>query len=325
VIYVILGTKGQFIKMAPVLRELDKSEVNYKFIHTRQHTKITDDIIKEFNLKKPDLLLSQRKKDVINITDLVFWFLRCLIKNINNKKIFPEKGVAIIHGDTESTLLALIIAKLNGLKVAHIEAGLRSYNLLNPFPEEAIRLIVSKFSDYLFAPSDWAVNNLKKEKIKGKIFNTKANTVFDSVKLAVNTKQKIKYLKKPYVVALFHRKETLFVKSKTEFAVGVLEEISKNFNTLFVCHMLTKRKLEKYGLLDKIKNNSKIVFADEYLDYISFMKLVKNSEFTVADGGGLQEETTFLNRPCLLIRKVTERKEGLGKTEYLAKFDFKRV
>jgi UDP-N-acetylglucosamine 2-epimerase (non-hydrolysing) len=325
-IYVIIGTKGQFVKMAPVLQELDKNKLNYTFIHTGQHTKITDELINNFKLRQPDFYLQKRSKDVDNIPSLISWFWSCLFNAVINKnKIVKDKGVCLIHGDTESTLLGLIISKMYGLKVAHVEAGLRSYDLFNPFPEEIIRRITTKYSDYLFAPSKWAANNLKKEKIKGQIFNTKVNTVFDAVKYSINAKKNIKYPKKPYVLALFHRKETLFSKKKTEFAVQVLGEISKKFNTLFVCHKLTERKLKKYNLMKKIINNKRIVIYNNYIDYITFMNLVKNSEFVVADGGGLQEETTFLNKPCLLIRKVTERKEGLGETEYLAKFDWNNV
>lgn len=321
-IYILLGTKGQFIKMAPVLKELDNRKINYRLVHTNQHTEITRTIIRIFNLKSPDCSLVERKHDVIDFLGMITWFLKALCRGTFKKnEVFNKgKGIIILHGDTQSTLLGLLLSKIHGMQTVHIEAGLRSNDIFNPFPEEIIRRIVSKYSDYLFAPNKWAYNNLRG--LGGERINTLYNTVFDSINTVIEKKKK--ETKSNYVFAAIHRTETLLIKKRLDFIVKTLEKVSYSKKVFFVLHSPTKRKLKKYGFYKDLDNN-KNIFLLGYLDYKKLINLVAGADFVVTDGGGIQEETYFLNVPCLIMRNKTERLEGLTETAFISDFNEKKV
>lgn len=326
IIFVLIGTKGQYVKMAPVLKEMDRRKIKYRFIHTSQHTRIAREISRVFGLKKPDYYLDKRKDDIVTIMQTFSWMSKCILKSVFKKKEIwdNKKGICFIHGDTPSTLLGLIIAKIAGIKVAHVEAGLRSYNFFHPFPEEIIRIVTTKFADYLFAPSDWSAKNLKNEKVNGKIFNTKANTVFDAIDIALKKKDETWMPKNPYAVAAIHRNETIYVKKNFDIGLKTIEKISAKMKVLFVVHKPTMKKIRQYGWLERVNKNKNIIMKG-YYEYFSFMRIVSNAEFVVSDGGGLQEETSFLNIPCLILRRRTEREWGLGITAHLSNFNEKKI
>lgn len=326
ILHIMMGTKGQFVKMAPVMMELERRGVEYNFIHTHQHTVISEKISKVFKLKKPDSYVVKRKKDVVSIKDVFFWYLKCCYNGLFHKKDIwkGKKGICLLHGDTPSTLLGLILAKIAGIKIAHIEAGLRSYNLRHPFPEEIIRRVTTRFADYLFAPSDWAYNNLTKERVKGKSYNTKANTVFESISHILKSNIVIKIPEEPYVVAAVHRNETLYVKQRLKIAIEAIKLAAEKFKIIFVMHTPTKKKLKEHGFYDDIVNNKNIE-VHPYFDYFSFIKLVQSAVFVMSDGGGLQEETYFINKPCLILREKTERQYGLGVTACLSEFNMDKI
>lgn len=326
IIHVMIGTKGQLTKMASVLQELDRQKIKYNFIRTGQHTKIIDQMLKTYNLREPDYQITKRKKDLENISQCIVWITQCILSGLKHKKKMwqGKRGIVLIHGDTESTLIGVILAKLSGIKVAHVEAGLRSFHVLNPFPEEIIRRITSRFSDYMFAPGKWACGNLQKEHVNGKIIDTKYNTVFDTIRYILKTKPTIELPKGKYVILAFHRKETVYVKPRLEKAVKCLELVAENHKVIFVLHKNTEYTLEKEGYLDKLKKNGNIIFK-HYYDHVSFMHLVKNCTLVVTDGGSLQEETFFLDKPCLILRDRTERQEGLGQTAYISELNLNKI
>lgn len=325
-LHIVLGTKGQYVKMAPVIKELDKRRSKYNLVHTRQHTTITEQISEVFRIRPPDYFLDNRRDDIVNIRQVFFWYLKCILKSvIYRKQLWKNRGgICLIHGDTPSTLLGLIIAKINGLEVAHIEAGLRSYSIFHPFPEEIIRVITTKFSDYLFTSSKWAYKNLKQENVKGKIFNTKSNTVFDAIEYALESDFEVDIPKSKFVVAAIHRNETLYVKDRFAFSISIIEKIAKKWKVIFVVHKPTMFRLKKNGLFNKINQNKNIIIKP-YYEYFSFMSLIKKAIFVVTDGGSLQEETYYLNIPCLILRKKTERQYGLDSTSYLSNFDVSKI
>lgn len=325
-VHIILGTKGEFVKVAPIIKELDNRRIRYNLIFTGQHTQILEELRTVFEIKKPDFYLHQRDDDIAQMRQVPFWYLRCIIRSIRYKRNLWQEcdGICLIHGDTPSTLLGLMIAMLHNMRIAHVESGLRSYNFLNPFPEELIRIITSRFADYLFAPSAWAVNNLIKGIIKGKIFNTEGNTVFDAIEYVLARDIEQRVTKSPYVVAAIHRIETLYVKERCDIIVHTIQKIAQKWNVIFVGYKPTIRKLINYGLMNELDQNPNVVISP-YYNYAAFIKLVKNALFIITDGGGLQEETYYLNIPCLLMRKKTERQEGLNLTSYLSDFRMSNV
>lgn len=321
-LHILMGTKGQFVKMAPILRELDRRGINYNFIHTSQHKGITEEISAVFNLREPDTYIVKKEKDLENLPQMAGWFLRALFSGMTCGIWGGHKGIVLLHGDTESTLLGLLLAKAARLKVAHIEAGLRSYKATDPFPEEIIRRLTSRYADLLFAPSPWACDNLKKEGRRGKIYCTEGNTVFDSLRYILSQPEhkSTPLPREPYAVASIHRKETLYVKHRLARAINCVKFAAKRIRVVLILHKKTHYALRKQGLLKSLKDASNITLHYSFLDYLSFMKLVKNSAFVITDGGGLQEETYFLNKPCLLLRRRTERTFGLRTTACLSGF-----
>lgn len=325
-IHVILGTKAQLIKMAPVMYELQKRKIPYNFIFTGQHKETMKDLMSVFKLKKPDYIL-YKGKDITKISQMFIWFLKCFFKTLFKKReIFKNDrtGLVVIHGDTFSTLLGALIGKITGHKVAHIESGLRSFNYFNPFPEEITRIMVFKFTNYYFCPGKWALNNLSNR--KGVKINTKANTLYDSLQLAIRNLKgvKVKIPNEEYALVSLHRFENIYKKERFKEIIEILNNISKKIKLLFILHKPTKTNLRKFGFYNILEKNKNIELRPRY-DYFKFIKLLNNSEFLISDGGSNQEESYYLGKPCLLLRYKTERKEGLGKNVCLSKFDKDKI
>jgi len=313
-ILIIIGTKGQALKMLPVIEELHDRRIPFHIFSTNQHPIKAPKILRKYQIHYS---LSLRKKPLISIKETILWFVECLKQILKIKGIINKYRIIIIHGDTLSTMLGLLAGKLAKVKVVHIESGLRSYSLLNPFPEEIIRRISCRFSDILFAPSDWAYNNLPKNKEK---INTKNNTIIDTLsKIVIKKRQKEKY-----VVVTLHRQETLFNYLLFRECLIIINRIADIAKVKFVLHPLTEEKLKEYNHYDGLLDSHKIDLLPPQ-DYPAFMNLVANALFVVTDGGGLQEETYYLDVPCLILRKKTERQTGLNETAWLSKFEQRRI
>lgn len=319
-IYIIIGTKGQFLKMFPVMKMMDKEHIPYKFIHTCQHYGIIEENRKRLGVRKPDIFLTMKKKDLANIWEFIAWAPQVIW---NARKLSIKKGDYVInHGDAESTLLTFIIGKLSGATNVHIEAGLRSYNLLEPFPEEITRIIVSRFSEICFCPYQKDADTLRGKK---NVFITKGNTVYDSVRdaLTFQPSQKIISLfNKRYALFLIHRKENLFFEKRLQILLNVLEMmLQRKITVIWPIHANTLYELKKrtsvWSKITELK--LKYDLRDNYfLDYVDFMHAVKHAQFVASDGGGLQEETYLLNTPMLVLRKAVEKGSGLGETALLS-------
>ncbi|MFQ5906640.1 MAG: UDP-N-acetylglucosamine 2-epimerase [bacterium] len=302
----MLGTKGQLIKTAGVMREVGE----YRYIQTNQHPTMNRRLEKLLGLKAPDLHLCHRTKDLRTPLEIPPWFFRCLFNLLRNHRVFTREVILITQGDTLTTLFGCLAAKLFGLKLAHVEAGLRSYSMMHPFPEEIVRRFVSKFASYLFAPGQWAASNLRNE--RGEIIDTKQNTVYD-----ILGEIGVKKETKEYVVAAIHRQETIYNRMRLEKAVWVVRQASRLAPVIYVLHEPSEHQLKKFGLYDALASDPRVSLHG-YFDYLQFMEVVANSLFVISDGGGLQEETYFLDVPCLLLRNRTERRVGLGVTAYLS-------
>jgi UDP-N-acetylglucosamine 2-epimerase (non-hydrolysing) len=225
-------------------------------------------------------------------------------------------GIVLNHGDTFSTLLGAWLAKRHGLQSAHVESGLRSHNLLHPFPEEITRLLTFRLSDYFFAPGDWALANLAS--YPGIKINTRYNTLCDALRHADGQQQDIPA--QPYGLVSIHRFENIFSRQRLQLIVDMLLESNPGQRKIFILHKPTEKKLRQFGLYDVLAASGHIELWPR-LDYFRFMALVKGSEYLVTDGGSNQEECSYLGLPCLLMRKATERQEGLGQNTVLSAYD----
>lgn len=322
-IYVILGTRAQLVKVAPLMIELTKRKIDYKYINTSQHLEMVDDVRDgDFKIKKPDFTIySEKETSSISLFNKWLWIaIKALL--FNKEKIIPEKGLLITHGDTITALWAAILGKLTGCQVMHLESGLRSFNLFNPFPEEIIRLLVFGLTDIYVCPNNWAVNNLKK--YKGVKINTKVNLLYDSVKIALKSKNDNKKLPYKYAVISVHRFKNLYSNNNLNIIMNIVKDVSKKYKVVFVLHPITEKRLTSLKIMNNLKKNKNIILSKR-LTFFNFIKLINNAEFVATDGGSNQEELFYLGKPTLILRKTTERIEGVNTTAKLSELKKEKV
>lgn len=314
-ISVIIGTKAELIKCMPIMLELQKQKKEYWFIHTGQHS--LKSACEEFGIKRPNFVLSKAPEistkfwSKINRNSLV-WFLM-MIRKIKKvlKKINPS--YVIYHGDTMSTAAASIGSSsfLNlrrKWKNVHLEAGLRSGSLFEPFPEEISRQISDRFSDILLAVSDRSEQNLIKEKRKGRVIKI-GNTILDSANITYKkAKNNNKKLRKDYVLINIHRHENLNNRGRMEKIVEIIKNIK--IKAIWPLHDNTAHFLQKYGLINKVKERENIEITP-IVGYPEFIFMLANCKYLITDGGSIQEESLVFKKPCIILRKKTERQEGL--------------
>lgn len=333
-IYMVLGTRAQTIKMAPVMRELEAQKIPFTILYTQQHKVTITDLLENFDIKTKPISIIERQDEAKTIKLFAGWLIQIILITLNPfsaKKIFTQgKGLILTHGDTATTSWSAVYGRLHGQKVMHIESGLRSFNLTNPFPEEIQRLISFRFSNYYVAPNEWALNNLKK--YKGVKINSQANTMYESLTYIIKKKNpeilsKLKKefkLPEKYALVSIHRYENIFKEERFKEILVLLEKISKDINLVFVLHPPTEKQLEKTGLGEKLKQNNKIQLIPRQ-DFQNFAYITDLAEFVITDGGSNQEELSYMGKPTILFREYTERTEGLGENIVLSKFDHKLI
>ncbi len=252
-IYFLLGTKAQLIKTFPLMHRLRDLGVPYSYIDTVQHGPLCEKLRAVLGVDAPDHFLAPAGTQIERTQDAVLWAFRVLWQAWRARhRIFPRKGMVIIHGDTLSTLLGLIIGKLCGQQICHLEAGERTYRLLRPFPEEIIRRIVDRYADLMLACGETQMSNLIAERRRGCAADLAFNTLLDAVqavaqKLAVNEDDSGK------VLVSIHRFETITSRSRMEFLVSAVEALVRMDKIIWGLHPPTRRKLEEFGLLARLE------------------------------------------------------------------------
>ncbi len=321
-IYFFIGTEAELIKVFPVIVECQNNGAICNIIASGQND-ITKSRIMEFTkLNGKFLELSKEESITKSALGLMKWFVKT--KKLAAKAIENEFGqqelqgaYMVIHGDTVSTMMGAMVGKKLGMIVCHVEAGLRSHNLFNPFPEEIDRLVSSRMSEIHFAPGDEPAKNLKNA--KGQVVNTKQNTLIDSLRFSENIPVDIniaEILSDDYFVFVMHRQENLANKKFVCDVAAEIINVSKQYKCVLILHEITKNAFKKFGIMDMLDKEDNIILQPR-VDYFDFMKLLKNARFVITDGGSNQEELFYMNKPCLIMRKTTERREGLGKNARL--------
>lgn len=314
----VFGTRPEAIKVAPVFNLLkNSSNIECEVCVTAQHRHMLDQVLDIFKIKPEyDLDLMKDNQDLFSVTISVLNNLREVITKANPKLI-------IVQGDTTTAFAVSLAAFYLQIPVAHIEAGLRTYNKQKPFPEEINRRMVSLLVNINFAPTDGAKNNLLKEGIASdKVFVT-GNTVVDALstisnsaeflEIEDNLKIRFDFLKdkKRMVLITGHRRES-FGEGFENICLAV-KELAESFpNDIFVYPVHLNPNVQEP--VQRILNNERLknVFLIEPLDYLSFLFLMKNSYFILTDSGGVQEEAISFKKPILIMREVTERPEGVN-------------
>ena len=321
-IHIVVGTKAQLIKMAPVMVALRGQGLSYRFISTGQHRETMNDILDNFGLDRPDYSLYSGD-DITSIPSMAVWSLRILWHTLTRRtEIFgnDRNGIVLVHGDTFSTLLGALMAKLAGLKVGHVESGLRSFNLFHPFPEELIRLLTFRLTDYFFCPGLWAVSNLAS--YPGNKIDTGCNTLADALGFALSSADSGDALMPgtSFGIVTLHRFENIYSRPALERVVKIVERISQTRHLVFILHKPTEKKLREFGLYECLTHLDNIELRPRY-DFFRFIRLIVAADFVISDGGSNQEECHYLGKPILLLRKATERQEGLGENCLLSSYN----
>ena len=272
-----------------------------------------------------DVKLSEESEISKSAIGLMSWWIKTYLQAVKKiRLVLDEKQLRnafmVVHGDTVSTFMGARIGHKLGMVVCHIEAGLRSHHLFNPFPEEIDRLLTSRNARLHFAPGGEAVNNLKN--VKGQVINTQQNTLLDSLHISERfpvKDGKVKHivgLPKPYFVFVMHRQENLANERFVRQVVDKIEEAAKNCHAIIILHTLTKNTFMKLGLIERLKSDRNVTLLPR-VEYFDFMKLLQNSDFVITDGGSNQEELYYMGKPTLIMRKNTERNEGIGENAIL--------
>ena len=317
----ILGTRAQTIKMAPLLVELENRDLPFRLLLTGQHRETIQELLAEFGVKTPSEVMYDGP-EIKGILQAAKWMLRMgwmLWVRRNDWAPKPRKATIVLaHGDTFSTLLAAGFGWLARARVAHVEAGLRSYNLRHPFPEELTRLLVGYFSDIAYCPGQWACGNLNPH--RKAIVDTGANTILDALRKAIMCRSNAKIRPDvPYAVVSIHRFENLYSRERLDIILRVLQQLSEHMLVIVVLHPTTRKRLIETGELAKLENNPAISLRDR-MTYVPFIQMIGRARFVISDGGSNQEELSYLGVPTLLMRMATERQEGLQTNIVLSRF-----
>jgi len=310
-IVLIFGTRPEIIKLSPIIRELEKRNEDYILLHTGQHYSYEMDRIffEELELPEPDYKLDIGLKAKTHAEQTGLMLIEI------EKILLKEKPkITIVQGDTNTALAgALSARKLNSIKIAHVEAGLRSYNW--EMPEEINRIVVDHISDISFAPTEKAKENLLKEGIpENKIYvvgNTISDAAYQNLEIAKRKSkilEKLEVKKDRYFLLTLHRAENVDHKDRL---VNILEgirlvkEVFPEYHIVFPIHPRTKNRIRKFGLEEYLKG----LLVIDPIGYLDFLMLEANARLISTDSGGVQEEACILKVPCVTLRTETERPE----------------
>ena len=303
-IILVVGARPNFMKIAPIYKELISRGESPILLHTGQHydDNMSKVFFEDLNIPEPDIYMGIGSGSHAYQTGTVM---------IEFEKICMDKNpkIVVVVGDVNSTVACAIVCAKLGIICAHVEAGLRSFD--RAMPEEINRILTDSISDLLLTPSIDGDQNLIKEGIdKSKIFrvgNVMIDTLYSNLDLAKNNLivEQLK-LNEPYALVTLHRPSNVDDIQILEGIFSALDEISKKIKIVFPMHPRTKKMADKFGLLQHIEKAENIILIDP-VGYLEFISLMSKSMFVITDSGGLQEETTALGIPCITMRENTER------------------
>ena len=323
-IHFVIGTRAQLFKMTPIMLECQRRGLDWRWIYAAQHKDTFQQTIEYFGIPAADYTIVNWNTEAKTIINMLYWMHRMTIALFRSKVILSEytgnNHIVLTHGDTTTTVFGALIGKLTGTKVMHIESGLRSFNIFNPFPEELNRIITFRLTNYFACPGQVAMNNVKK--LKGIKINTVQNTQIDVLKFGLENTHKatISIPEEKYVVMSVHRFENLYNKERFKTIIEAAELASKFFKVVIPQHPVTEGQITRQNHRNRLEQNANIILLPR-LEYENYLKLIIGSEFVMTDGGGNQEELYYLGKPTLILREKTERQEGLGETSVLSNFD----
>ena len=323
----VFGTRPEAIKMAPLVKKFQKYSSDFKTVVcvTGQHREMLDQVLKIFDIKPDyDLNIMKQGQDLYDITARVLLGMRDVLNEV-------KPDVVLVHGDTTTSMAASLAAFYQQIAVGHVEAGLRTYDIYSPWPEEMNRQITSRIATYNFSPTPLSEKNLKEEKVHGNIYVT-GNTVIDALHMVVEklkndvtlaAKQEQMLAKAGYDVARLadgkklvlitgHRRENFgegFINMVT--AIKNLTEKYPNVDFVYPMHLNPNVRKPIHEVFGENLSDLGNMFFIEPLQYLEFIYLMEKSTIVLTDSGGIHEEAPGLGKPVLVMRDTTERPEAL--------------
>lgn len=318
-ILVIFGTTGELIKLMPVLERLTERGQPFALVSTGQQVTQIPPLLEQAGLPPVDIWLAEgaRGRDLRTNRDIPRWAATVAVRYLGEygplrRRLQHGAGrpLVLVHGDTMTTLYGALLGRALRAPVAHIESGLRSFDLLHPFPEELNRRLTSRIATICYAPGAWATANLR----HGQVVDTGSNTIRDALAMVEpEMPVPLELPDEPFGIVSLHRFELL---NDRRLFTQALEALSaSSWPLLFVDHPVTVAAVERFGLEHHFEGSLRPV---PRLDFFGFVATMRRSSFLVTDSGGSQEESYYLDLPCLVHRKRTERLEGLGETAVLS-------
>ncbi len=302
----VVGTRPNLVKAAPLMRELRRrpDQFDVRLIHTGQHydPNLSGWLFRDLGLDPPDISLNIGSGSLSEQTAKI-------IAELEQVYLSEKPDRVICFGDVNSTLAAAIVAAQMGIRLAHVEAGLRSFD--RSMPEEINRIVTDHLSDQLFVTEESGLQNLLREGISPeKIFFT-GNIMIDSLLATLEIAKKSEILDKlrvqsrTYAVATMHRPSNVDSRDSLRTMLDTLRRVSDRIPVVFPCHPRTRQRIEDFELQDIVARERLTLI--EPLGYVDFCRLTSDSRLVLTDSGGIQEETTFLHIPCITMRNNTER------------------
>lgn len=305
-IAVIIGTRPEIIKMAPVIDEIERRNIDYILIHTGQHYdhEMSDQFFLDLELRKPNFNIGVGSGSHGNQT-------ATMMKGIEEVLAAEKPDIVLVQGDTNAVLSGALVASKLHIPVGHVEAGLRSYD--KSMPEEINREVADVCSKLYFVPTEESAINLLFEGINPKDIVITGNTIVDTcmrnLKIAEKKSEKKSdpYFDAEILTLTMHRAENVDSKERLQNVVDALMEL-EDLTIVFPVHPRTVKTLEKFELLEKLEKASHIKLIKP-VGYLDFLLLLSKSKFVMTDSGGIQEEAITLDVPCMTLRYNTERPE----------------
>ena len=320
-IHLVCGARPNFMKVAPLYHALAREPwASPVIVHTGQHydANMAGSFFADLGMPPPHISLGIGSGSHAEQTAKVLVAYEKVLQD-------TRPDLVVVVGDVNSTLAATLAASKLGITVAHLEAGLRSFD--RSMPEEINRLVTDALADFLWAPSPDAVENLRAEGVARERISFVGNIMIDSFELlrdrieGLRTWAEYNLRPRSYAVVTLHRPSNVDDPRLLRKACGLLEEISDMLPLIFPMHPRTRRQIEQDGTFTRTRKSGTLILV-EPLNYLNFMSLVLNSRLVITDSGGIQEETSYLGIPCLTLRENTERPVTLTHgTNHLCRLD----
>ena len=302
----VVGARPNFMKIAPISDELKRMGISHILVHTGQHYdyRMSKLFFEDLSLPKPDIDLGVGSGTHAQQTaEIMERFEPVLIEE--------RPVVVIVVGDVNSTMATAITSVKLGIPVAHVEAGLRSFD--RTMPEEINRIITDSISSFHFTTEESANKNLGKEGIPEESIFSVGNTMIDTLLRHIDRAstsdimERLGVMPGEYGIVTLHRPSNVDNRVNLQNILEALSEVARDVTLIFSVHPRTREKIDEFSLQHLINNNQSSLIIIEPLGYLDFLKLMKEARFVFTDSGGIQEETTVLGIPCLTLRYNTER------------------